>query len=429
MNEESGSRGARLKAVAGTSRRIAVGMHDSSFILHPSSFLIQPHVVFAGGGTGGHLFPGLAVAERLAVDLPHVRITFVGSGRDFERRHVAAAGFDYLPLRCRPLPRRLRDVFPFVSHNLSGYRQAGRFLSGQRVSAVVGLGGYGSVPMGRAAIRRNVPLILLEQNAVPGRATRWLAPAATLVCTAFEQAHRYLSRRSVVRVTGNPIRPNFTRRLVALGVLAGSGHGDAPPASHVKPSNGANRSHLLLVLGGSSGARSLNQYVPLALRKVGARLRRWTLVHQSGPADLGPTRQLYAKLGLPATVVPFIADMPRVLARTDLAVCRAGGTTLAELAATAVPAILLPYPYAADDHQRKNADVFTGSGGCLTLDERELSGRLDDHLAGAVTLLAGDAAKRAAMSEAMRRLAQPDATWDVATVVRQVAARRMKAEA
>src|SRR3990172_5438021 len=235
MNEESGSRGARLKAVAGTSRRIAVGMHDSSFILHPSSFLIQPHVVFAGGGTGGHLFPGLAVAERLAVDLPHGRITFVGSGRGF----------------------------------------------------------------GRGAIRRKVPLILRKQNAVPGRAPRWLAPAATLVCTAFEQAHRYLSRRSVVRVTGNPIRPNFTRRLVALGVLAGSGHGDAPPASHVKPSNGANRSHLLLVLGGSSGARSLNQYVPLALRKVGARLRRWTLVHQSGPADLGPTRQLYAKLGLP----------------------------------------------------------------------------------------------------------------------------------
>jgi len=382
----------------------------------------HPHIVFAGGGTGGHLFPGLAVAERLAGDVPHVRITFAGTGREFEWRHVAAAGFEYLRLQCRPLPRRLREVFPFLTNNFTGYRKAGRFLSGQPVSAVVGLGGYGSVPMARAAIRRSVPLVLLEQNAVPGRATRWLAPAAALVCTAFEQAHRYLGPRCSVRVTGNPIRAGFTRRLVALGALAVNHQGDIRAAVASRASNGDMRSKLLLVLGGSNGARSLNQHVPAALSIVRERLRGWSIVHQSGQADFEPTRRLYAKLGLKATVLPFVADVPSVLARADLAVCRAGGTTLAELAATGVPAILLPYPYAADDHQRKNADVFTKSGGCVTLDERELPGRLEAHLADAIALLLGDSAKRTAMSQSIRCLAQPDATWDVASMIRQVAA-------
>lgn len=382
----------------------------------------HPHIVFAGGGTGGHLFPGLAVAERLVADLPHVRITFAGGSLGFERRQVSAAGFEYLPLACRPLPRRLRDIYPFVSENFGGYREAKRFLARQRVSAVVGLGGYGSVPIARAAIGSNVPLVLLEQNAVPGRATRWLAPSATLVCTAFEQANACLNWRCSVRVTGNPIRANFTRRLAALGASDADGQGDAPwRAGSPSGSNGNDRYRLLVVLGGSGGARSLNQYVPLALCKLGARLRGWKIVHQSGRADLRPTRQLYAKLGLKAVVASFVLNMPEVLARADLAVCRAGGTTLAELAASGVPAVLLPYPHATDDHQRKNADVFAGSGASLILDQRELPGRLDNHLAAAVSRLVGSAARRAAMSEAMRRLAQPDATWDVATMVRQVA--------
>jgi len=389
----------------------------------------HPHIVFSGGGTGGHLFPGLAVAQRLTGDVPQVQITFAGSGRRFERRQVAAAGFEYLPLPCHPLPRTLRDVFPFVTDNLHGYREARRFLDGRRVSAVVGLGGYASVPMARAAIHSGVPLVLLEQNAVPGRATRWLAPAAALVCTAFAEASQSLGSRCAARVTGNPIRPHFTRRPPAAearpanGRRSASGPNTPPsPVDDSNRSNGDNRSKVLLVVGGTAGAQSLNENVPGALYKVGAALRGWKIAHQSGSAELEATRERYQKLGLKATVVPFIANMPQVLDQTDLVICRAGGTTLAELAATGVPAILLPYPFAADDHQRKNADVFSEAGACLTLDERELPGRIDDHLAGAVSLLTGNPAKRAAMAQAMRGLALPDATWDVATMVRQVAA-------
>jgi UDP-N-acetylglucosamine--N-acetylmuramyl-(pentapeptide) pyrophosphoryl-undecaprenol N-acetylglucosamine transferase len=186
-------------------------------------------------------------------------------------------------------------------------------------------------------------------------------------------------------------------------------------------SNGAGPKKVLLVIGGSGGARSLNQNVPLALYKARSRLRGWKIVHQSGQPDFQSTRARYRKLGLDAIVSPFIVEVARVLARTQLVICRAGGTTLAELAAVGVPAVLLPYPHAADDHQRKNAQVFAAAGGCLMLDERDLSDRFQDQLAGAVSMLLGDAARRTAMSEAIRRLAQPDAAWDVATVIRQVA--------
>lgn len=384
----------------------------------------HPHIVFAGGVTAGHLLPGLIVARRLAEEIPESRITFAGCGREFEWRNVVAAKFDYLAVPCRPLPRRLRQAAAFLMQNLAGYRQALRFLADQSVSAVVGLGGYASIPMARAAIRRDVPLILLEQNVLPGRATRWLAPSATLVCTAFEQARQFLSPRSVVRVTGNPIRAGLVR--LALAASASGSNGKQLPRRPLGPSrvetNGRDAKGLLLVIGGTSGARSLNENVPGALHKVRNRLRGWRIVHQSGQADLRATRQRYRKLGLEACVSPFIVDMTGVLAQTKLAICRSGGTTLSELAAAGVPAILVPYPHAADDHQRKNADVFTSARACLTLDERELNGELDDHLAGAVSILLNDSRRRAAMSGAMRRLAQPDATWDVATVIRQVAA-------
>ena len=179
------------------------------------------HIVFAGGGTGGHLFPGIATAERLGQELPGVRITFAGTGRPFERRAVAEAGFDYLTLRCHAWPRRLWQVVPFVRENLAGYRAAQRFLEEQCVTAVVGLGGFASAPMARAALRRGIPLALLEQNVVPGRVTRWLSRSATFVCAALEETTRYLDPRSAVLVTGNPIRAAFVPK---AGRTAPAGH-------------------------------------------------------------------------------------------------------------------------------------------------------------------------------------------------------------
>ena len=382
------------------------------------------HVVFSGGGTAGHLFPGLAVAERLVAEWPHGRITFAGGGKALQRRLVAAAGFDYLQIRCRPFPRRLRDALPFFTENMAGHRAAVRFLRWHRVAVVVGLGGYASVPMARAAIHCDVPLVLLEQNVVPGRATRWLAPSAAMVCAAFEQTVAYLNGRCRVRVTGNPIRKGFLSRSVAA--MHGPHHDHAPimgrtPGAGDSWSPAEAPGRQLLVLGGSSGARTLNQHVPRTLHRIRSKLAGWKIVHLSGEADHQATQQLYQAARLQATVVPFMVDMPRLLGDSHLAVCRAGGTTLAELAAAGVPAVLLPYPHATDDHQRKNAEVFNATGGALVLDEQELGNHLEPQLAATLGKLIANSAKRAAMSQAIRRHAQLDATWDVATMIRHLA--------
>lgn len=389
-----------------------------------------PHLVFAGGGTGGHLFPGLAVAGQLAGEIPGVQITFVGSGKQFERREVAAAGFEYLALPCRPLPKGAREAFSFLVENLAGYLMARRLLEEQEVAAVVGLGGYASVPMARAASHRwglfgshrmggrGLPLMLLEQNAVPGRATRWLARSADVICVGLAQTRANLRCRCPVRVTGTPIRSGPGQAKWAGGGMGQTRREEgAVPEERVLTLSPGKPQRQLVILGGSSGAGSVNQNVPRALYKIGPRLAGWRIIHQSGERELNATRQLYRKLGLEATVISFTAQMPQVLAASDLAVSRAGGTTLAELAAAGVPTVLLPYPHAADDHQRHNADVFTRAGGSVTLDERELPGRLDNHLADAIQGLLGDPGRRARMSAAMRRLARPNAAAEVAALI------------
>ena len=215
------------------------------------------------------------------------------------------------------------------------------------VAGVVGLGGYASVPMGRAAARRRLPLVLLEQNVVLGKANRWLSRFASLVCTSFEQTEQQIRSRCPVRWTGNPIRSFEAGRFSPLVSISGLSRPAAPR---------------LIVLGGSGGARSLNENVPRALYKIRHLLTGWEILHQSGEADVEATRELYRKFALEARVEAFWPDLPVLLAGSSLAICRAGGTTLAELSAAATPAVLLPYPHAADDHQRKNADIFVAAG-------------------------------------------------------------------
>ena len=362
-----------------------------------------PHVVFAGGGTGGHLFPAVAVAERLASYLPGVRVTFAGSGQELERQYVHAAGHGYLALPSRPLPQKAWQTMRFVADNLAGFWAARWFLRAQEVSLVVGTGGYASAPMVRAAIAHRLPTVLLEQNVVPGKVTRWLTPSASVVCTSFEETYQYLRPATHVQFTGNPIRRSFLENHSGNSRLAGE-----------------KQRKQLLILGGSGGARSLNESIPRALHKLGEAAKDWQVVHQTGAGQLQATQALYQELGVPAIVVSFIDNLPDVLREADLVISRAGGTTLAELACAGVPAILIPYPEAADQHQLENAKVLATAGACRLIEQHDGASLLDDRLVSILQPLLQDAAARVRLAENLRAFARPHAADEVCRLVREL---------
>jgi UDP-N-acetylglucosamine--N-acetylmuramyl-(pentapeptide) pyrophosphoryl-undecaprenol N-acetylglucosamine transferase len=365
--------------------------HGSPVTTHHSPF--TPHYVFAGGGTLGHLFPGLAVAEQLARAEPNARITFAGNGRECEQELVSAAAYEYLRVACRSWPRRPWAAGGFALRNFAGFMVARRYLRRERVSVVVGLGAFASAPVAKAALSLQLPLVLVEQNAVPGRVNRWLAPRADAFCAAFDSVRSWLPKHDNIVVTGTPVRSMFS------------------PCELVAP-----RERLLVVLGGSRGAERLNQAVPQFAEQVVA--AGWKIIHQSGQAGAASTAARYTDLGASVQVVPFIADMPAELSRAGLVVCRGGGSTLAELAVTATPAVVCPYPHATDDHQRRNSIEFAAAGACVVVDQREAE---TARLADEVSTLFTDADRRESMSQAMRSLSRPDAARHVADIVLDVA--------
>lgn len=345
--------------------------------------------LFAGGGTGGHITPGLAIAAELLRLDPAARIVFHGSGREVERRLVGAAGYELVTNRF-PSSSELRRQ-PLRSIWRAGVEWVGgrRFLSKARVAAVIGLGGYASIPACLAARSAHVPLILLEQNVIPGRSVEWLAKRADLVCGAFDETAAHLPRGTRYANTGNPVR-------AAIGALM-----DEAPSGR----------DTLVILGGSQGAESLNTAI-LDLLAAG-RLSAWRgrIVHQTGAADLDRVRAAYFAAGLAARVEPFIEDLVPIYAAAGLAISRAGATTLAELACAGCPAILLPYKQATRDHQRVNAEWYVQRGAALLADDGELSEQF--------CRLAGDDLVRKEMGRAMWATARPDAA---ATVARQITA-------
>ncbi len=348
-------------------------------------------IVFAGGGTGGHLFPALAVAEELRARHPDAEILFVGAVRVLVATVVPLAGFALraLPLagiRGRSLPAKAGAV---VRAAIGVARCAG-WMARERPSLVVGTGAYASGPAVLAARLLGVPTMVMEQNHFPGATNRFLARHVDAVCLPSEEARRRLAGVGIV--TGNPVRREFTRI------------GPAPGRDTLS----------LLVFGGSRGARSINRAVTAALpalRRIGPAP---FLVHQTGYEDAEWVAAAYSRYE-PGRyeVLPFIEDMPARLAAADLVVCRAGATTLAELAAAGRPAILVPYPHAAGDHQTRNAEAVERAGAAVLLADRDLD---PARLAAIVEELARDPARRRRMAAAARALSIPDAASRIADV-------------
>jgi UDP-N-acetylglucosamine--N-acetylmuramyl-(pentapeptide) pyrophosphoryl-undecaprenol N-acetylglucosamine transferase len=345
-------------------------------------------VIVAGGGTGGHLFPGLAVADALA-DRRRCRVTFVGSSHGIEIRVVPKRGY---PLRTLPV-RALRGQGPValaasVLRLPACWVAARRILEEIRPDLLVGVGGYASAPAVVAGWSRRTPTVLLEQNAHPGATNRVLARFADRICASFPESVRYFPAERTI-LTGNPVRP--------------------PVGQDTKRRGGFS----VLIFGGSAGAHRLNEVGVEAMALVATAGGPPRIVHQTGEADLESVRDRYRELGLDADVRSFIDDMAAAYAGADLIVCRAGATTLAEITALGKAALLVPYPYAADDHQRKNAESLVERGAARMILDRDLSAR---RLAEAIAELRAAPDRLAEMAERARAAGRPDAADRVVDV-------------
>jgi UDP-N-acetylglucosamine--N-acetylmuramyl-(pentapeptide) pyrophosphoryl-undecaprenol N-acetylglucosamine transferase len=369
------------------------------------------HIVFAGGGSAGRLYPGLAVATHLKARLPGVQITFVGGGKPIERHPVRAAGFNYVTIPSQPVPRNPFLAMRFVTDNVAGYWASRWYLKEHRAKLVVGLGGYASAATVRAAHSRDIPTVLLEQNAVPSHVTRWLARSADVVCCGFEDVRAHFSPDTPLVITGNPARPAFERMYRDLHAR------DAEIADEVFDTSRVRR---LVVIGGADGARSINEYMPRALQRLGTQLQGWEIVHQSGEGQLQQTINRYRDVGVDALTVSFIDEMAPVMFASDLVVCRAGGTTLAELALAGVPAVLVPYPRDVEAYQLANADVVAAAGAATVIDESSLEEPLSDALVEHLAPLLSDETRRRSMAANMQQLAQPDAAERITDAIRSI---------
>lgn len=346
--------------------------------------------VITGGGTGGHVTPALALGEAI-VDRGD-EVLFIGSSRGLESRLVPDAGFDLRVLASeqvmgRSLLGRMRGAFSI----LRSVGSALRILWQYRPDAVISVGGYAAMPTALAAWISRRPLFLVEPNAIPGRVNRLTAHFARCVFVGFESARGYLPRRIESVCVGVPLRRALYRAFA----------GRPEPRLPTKALR-------IFVFGGSQGARQLNEHVPEALAKLAK--GGVEVFHQTGETDRAAVAARYAELGIPAEVVAFERDMPKRYAWADLAICRAGALTVAELALAGMPALVVPYPFAADDHQTANARALEEAGAARLIPAQPLD---VNALAQTIAELVTTPGRLLLMRQASGRLARPRAATDI----------------
>jgi UDP-N-acetylglucosamine--N-acetylmuramyl-(pentapeptide) pyrophosphoryl-undecaprenol N-acetylglucosamine transferase len=350
-------------------------------------------VILAGGGTGGHVIPALAIAQQLKKAYA-AELLFIGTPRGMENRLVPAAGFELRlvqvgALKNVSLTTRLRTGWDLPMAVLKSWSMLKEF----RPDVVIGVGGYASGPAMAAAILRGVPTIAFEPNVVPGFANRLVASRVSMAAVQFEQTGRFFRK---FEVTGVPVRPAFF---------------EIPPKH-------PDTSPTLLVFGGSQGAHAINQATIAALPALREKVPGLRVIHQTGERDFSEAQAAYQAVGFSAEVSAFITDMPGVFARADLLVCRSGASTVGEVAAAGKPAIFVPFPRAADDHQKVNAQALVSAGAAAMLEEANLTGK---SLTEIVAKLFSDPAQLEQMGKAAKALSHPNAAQDVARMAAALA--------
>ncbi|MFQ5990777.1 MAG: undecaprenyldiphospho-muramoylpentapeptide beta-N-acetylglucosaminyltransferase [Candidatus Methylomirabilales bacterium] len=357
-------------------------------------------VVLAGGGTGGHVFPALALARELRAR--DIEVLMLGTARGLEAAAFPAEGFTLETMRVEGLRgRRIRGQARSLALLPRALIHALRLLGRHRPRVVVGVGGYAAGPVAMAAVLRRIPLLIHEQNCSPGFTNRVLARVAHTVAVSFEQTRTYFSREVVV--TGNPIRREILEADRRKGL----------EAFHLEPEK-----MTVLIFGGSQGARRINRTVTEALPHLMRWRDRLQFIHASGERDHAFVEEGYRPWTGEARILPFIEDMALAYAAADLVVCRAGATAIAELIAVGKPALLIPFPFATNDHQRGNAEVVTSVGGARLILDRDLTG---DRLALELQELLDDPTALTAMGRAAQSLGRPQAASHLADLVCQLA--------
>ena len=355
-------------------------------------------VLIAAGGTGGHIYPGIAVAQEIMRRDQGSKVMFVGTARGLETRLVRQAGFELSLIDSAGLKNvgtvaRMRGL-AVLPKSLS---EALKVIRQFQPSVVVGAGGYVSGPVVLMAALSNRPTLVLESNALPGWTNRRLARFVDRAAVSFEQALPFF--RGKGKVTGNPVRREFFDI----------------PAKRRDP-----KQFSLLVFGGSQGAHAINDVVVAALPQLSQVRSTLRMKHQTGEADFENVRAAYASAGWDADAIvrPYIDDMVASFTAADLVICRAGATTTAELIAAGKAAIMIPFPFAADDHQRKNAEALETSGAAKMILQHDLSA---DRLAKEIIGLAQAPEKISAMEEASRKLARGDAAAAAVDMIEELA--------
>ncbi len=361
---------------------------------HPVTF------IFAGGGSGGHISPGLAIAERLASLDPGARALFLCSGREVDRLMLTAAGARFQAVPASPPSVRPHDLARFVRNFVATRRAARAVMSRERVGRVVALGGFVAAPIVAEAVRRRVPATLVNLDAPPGKANRWMARRCRPVLSAIEV----------------PQRPGFADRVVGMPVRAAAIAPGGP--AHCRAVLGLDPDRpTLLVTGASQGASTLNELVPALAAARPASFDGWHVLHLCGPGACESVRAAYRAAGVRAVVEPFVSRMGLAWGSADCALSRAGASSVAEAWANAVPTIFLPYPHHRDRHQVHNARPMEAVGGALVSTDLLTTSR---NLRGAgreLCGLLGEPARRQAMRDGLRLHPPPDGAETIARML------------
>ena len=350
-------------------------------------------VIIAGGGTGGHIFPGIAIAMEFIAKDPGSSILFVGAGNPYEKSIVGKAGFNHKSITAegikgRGFLKKMRSLFKIPV----GMFESFKIIKGFNPHIVVGVGGYSAGPVILTAWLLGVKTALHEQNILPGITNRILARFADRIYVSFEGT-KLPAAFGKTLVAGNPLRReiiNAAKDAVKADIVTGSG---------------SKKPFTVLVIGGSQGAHSINMAIGEALTHIKAK-EKYLFVHQTGASDEKRVAGFYTQYGIPCIVKPFFDDMAKRYGQADLIICRAGATTVAEVTAMGLGAIFIPFPFAADDHQAKNARALSDAGAAEIITETDLNGKM---LAERIEYFAGHAGELYKMASAAKKFSRPDA--------------------